>query len=85
VKRVRGLKDLLEDGIEYGASRLEQLQKETAAVPFGVLEALPVVGPAAQVVHELHDATLSAVYGMVRGTTKLVGSGVDVVLQLLQE
>lgn len=80
MKRLRGLKDLLVEAVEGGATALERLQKDAAATPFRVLEAVPALGPAARVVHAVHDASVSLAYGAVRGVTRAVGAGADVAL-----
>ena len=84
VQRWMGLKDLIQDGIEHGASALERLQKDVVVFPFLILERAPVVGPAAQVAHVLHDAVVSVVYATVRGVGRSVGDGVGAVLRRIR-
>lgn len=85
MKKLRGLKDLLVEAVEGGATALERLQKDAASTPFRVLEAVPALGPAARVVHTVHDASVSLVYGVVRGVTRAVDAGADVALDVAEQ
>lgn len=77
MKRWRGLLDLARDGLSAGTLAFERAQKETAAVPFAVLEALPLIRVPARAVHELHDATVSLAYAVVRVAGQAVLRGID--------
>lgn len=81
MKRWRGLAQLVVQGVVAGSAAIERVQKETAAVPFGILEALPVLGPPARTVHALFDGAVGATHAAVRTTAGVVGKTVEVVLE----
>ena len=84
MKRWRGLKDLVQDAVETGARAVERVQKETAAIPFAVLERLPPLAAPARRVHALHDAVVSVTYRTVRGVNGAAGAALDGVLDVLE-
>ena len=84
MKRWRGVVHLVRDAVVHGASALEQLQKQAASTPFRVLESVPAVAAPARVVHTLHDAAVTGVYGLVRQVTRGVGATADVALDVLE-
>lgn len=77
MKRWQGLVDLLRDGFVAGTGALERVQKETAAVPFAILEAVPVLRVPARSVHRVYDAAVSLNYAAVRLAGQAVGLGLD--------
>jgi hypothetical protein len=85
MNRRQGLVDLLRDGFVAGTGALERVQKETAAVPFAVLEAVPVLRAPARMVHQVHDATVTLTYAAVRVVGQAVGLGLDRALAAVGE
>ena len=85
MKRWRGLVQLLVDGLVAGSSGLERVQKETAGLPFGILEAVPVVRLPARAVRAAHDAGVSLVHAAVRAAGRTVGAGLDALLARYEE
>lgn len=80
MKRWRGLIALIEDGFVAGTDALERVQKESAVLPFAVLEALPVLRAPARAVHATHDATLSIIYALLRIAGQTAGRSLDATL-----
>jgi hypothetical protein len=80
----RGLVQLVEEAVVAAAGALERAQKETAAVPFLVLEAVPVLQVPARAVHEVHDAAVSLVYAAVRVGGQTVGRLLDEALVMVE-
>lgn len=76
MRRWRGLVDLLREGLVAGSGALERAQKEGAALPFAVLEAVPVIRVPARAAHQVHDAAVSLVHAAVRVVGQTVGLGV---------
>ena len=76
-KRLRGLRALLGDVVEHGSSAVEVVHKATAARTFFVLEAIPPIAAPAKLVHVVHDASLTGIYGIIRGVNRLVGKTLD--------
>jgi hypothetical protein len=84
MKRWRGVVHLVRDAVEHGATAIEQLQKDAAATPFRVLEALPAVSAPARQVHRVHDLAVSGIYGAVRLVNRGVGAAADVAFDVLE-
>lgn len=79
-KRLRGLKQLLQDAVEHGSIAVERVQLERAKLPFAVLERVPVIATPARGVHLLHDAAVSTTHGMIRLVNRVVGDTLDAVI-----
>ena len=82
--RWRGLKALVQDGVEHGSRAVEDVHMETARRPFVVLALIPPVAKPARLIHVVHDAALSSVYGSIRLVNRLVGGALDVVLDAIE-
>ena len=72
IRRLRGVAALLADAMEHGTLAIERLHKGTAARPFAVLERIPPTALAAGVIRVVHDGVSSVVYGIVRGSGRLM-------------
>ena len=72
-KRLLGLRALLQDAVEHGASAVERVHRATADRTFAVLEAVEPVREPAKVVHAVHDVVVAGVYDGVRGVNRVVG------------
>lgn len=79
-KRLRGLKQLLQDAVEHGSLAVERVQLERAKLPFGLLERVPAIAAPARGVHILHDAAVSTTHGMIRLVNRVVGDTLDAVI-----
>lgn len=82
IKRLRGLRVLVGDVVDHGSKAVEEVHKATAARTFFVLEAVPPIAKPAKVVHVVHDAWLTAVYGGIRMVNALVGKTLDVAMDV---
>jgi hypothetical protein len=80
MQRWRGLKALVQDAVEHGSRAVERVHLATARRPFAILEAIPVVATPTRIVHVIHDATTSTVYGSIRLVNRAVGATLDVAL-----
>jgi hypothetical protein len=85
MKKWRGVAALVADAVEHGSLAVERVQKETAARPFAILEAIPVVAEPTRVVHVIHDATVTGVHGAVRLVSRAVAKVIDVALASARE
>lgn len=83
VKRWRGLRALVGDAVEQGASAIERVHLSTARRPFAILEQIPGIAEPAQSIHEIHDTVVSSVYGTVRLVNRVVGQTLDGALAAL--
>ena len=75
MKRIRGLKSLLQAAVEHGSRAVEAVQIEVAKTPFDLLEKVPPL--------KLPVAGVRLLYNTGVGTTlvnKVVGDTLDVVL-----
>jgi hypothetical protein len=79
-KRIRGLKNLLQDAVEHGSLAVERVQLERAKLPFALLESVPKIAAPARGVHILHDAAVSTTHGMIRLVNRVVGDTLDAVI-----
>jgi len=84
IKKLRGLKALLQDAVINGAKSIEAVHKATAARPFDVLEQLPGVAGPSQLVRAVHDAIVTTGYAATRAVTQAVGTGVDLALDAVE-
>jgi hypothetical protein len=84
MKRWRGLKDLVVDGVEHGSRAVERVHLGTAKRTFDILEAIPLVSAPSKVVHVIHDATTRASYATVRAVGRAVGAGQDLAFDAIE-
>lgn len=84
MKRWRGLRALVQDVVEQGATAVEQVHKRTAAVPFRLLRKIQPLDAPVRRIHALHDLALSSSYALVRLANRVVGGTVDVALDVLE-
>jgi hypothetical protein len=80
VKQWRGLTTLVRDAVEHGSRAIERIQKETAARPFAILEAIPPIATPAKVIHALHDASIASTHAAIRLAARVVAGTVAAVL-----
>jgi hypothetical protein len=80
MKRVRGLKALVEAAVDQGSRAIEKVQIQTAKVPFDLVEKIPGAKVPVSGVRELYNTGVSSVHGMIRLANKVVGDTVEVVL-----
>lgn len=85
MKRLRGLRALVEEAVEHGSKAVEGAHKATAARTFFVLEAIPPIAKPARAVHTIHDLWLSGVYGTIRVCNKVVGKTLEVAIDVADE
>ncbi|QRK14266.1 hypothetical protein JQX13_19710 [Archangium violaceum] len=83
MKTWRGVKALVQDAVDKGATAVEQVHKRTAAVPFELLEKVPPLAVPVRGVHAVHDLALSGSYGMVRLVNRVAGKVLDVALDVV--
>jgi hypothetical protein len=84
LKRLRGLKSLVQDAVVQGSRAIERVQVESAARPFSVLEQIEPLAIPARGVHLVHDAVVAGSHGMVRLWTRAIGAGLDVALDVVE-
>lgn len=85
MRRWRGLKALVQDGVEHGSRAVERVHLGIARRPFAVLEAIPLLAGPARAVHVVHDAVVSGVHGSIRAVNQVTGATLDVVLNVVEQ
>jgi hypothetical protein len=85
MSRWRGAVALLRDAVEHGSRSVERIQIETARRPFVIIEHIPAVAAPARIVHDVHDASVTAVHHAIRAVNGVVGATVDFALQQVEK
>lgn len=76
-RQLRGLIALVTDGVFHGARAIEEVHLEVARRPFAIVEAIPVVGLPATVIHGAYDISARLTYATIRGVARTVGVILD--------
>ena len=84
-KQWRGLAALVTDAVVGGASAVERVHLAVSSRPFDILEEIPLVSAPSRVVRAVHDLSTRTTYASIRGITRLVGSAVDLAIELHRE
>lgn len=85
LNKLRGLKNLVRDAVENGATAIEQVHLATARRPFAVLEQIPGIAEPARGVQQIHDAVVATSYGAVRAVTRAVSQAADLALDVIEQ
>lgn len=80
MKRVRGVKSLVQAAVEHGSRAVEKVQIEMAKTPFDILEKVPPLKVPVAGVRLIYNTSISTTHGMIRLVNKVVGDTLDVVL-----
>ncbi len=72
-QRIAEAQQLTETAVDVGTQAVRQIHFSIAAIPFGILEAMPATRDTTRVVRQTHDVIADAVYGTIRGVNKLTG------------
>lgn len=81
--RIQNLKDFVEDAIEHGATTVEGVHQQIAALPFDQLEKIAAIEGLVGNARNLHDETVGTVYETIRTVNARVGELADEALQRL--
>ena len=71
VRRLRGLADLIEDGVGAGVTQTERMQKAIARYPYAVLERLSPVNAPVRTIEFLQVTITGSVYWTIRLATRV--------------
>lgn len=85
VKRWKGLRALIGDAVEHGASAIERVHIATAKRPFTVMEQIPGIAEPVKGIHAVHDIIVTNTYGAVRLVNRAVGQALDAALEAVDE
>jgi hypothetical protein len=84
LKRWRGLKSMVQDGVEHGSRAVERVQIRMAKIPFDLLERVPVVKVPASGVRLVYNTAVSGTHEVIRLVNKVVGDTIDVALDQVE-
>ena len=82
LKRLRGLRALVEEAVEHGSKAVQEVHIATVARTFVVLEAITPIAKPAKVVHVVHDAYVGGIYGIIRAVNRVVATTAEVAIDL---
>jgi hypothetical protein len=85
VSRWRGIKAMVTDAVEHGSRAVEILQKQGAARPFAMLEAIPALAAPAGLVRAVHDYAVTTTHEGIRFVNQVVGGLLDGVLDTVEQ
>ena len=85
MQRWRGLKALVQDGVEHGSRAVERVHLGIARRSFLILEAIPPIAVPAKGVHEIHDAVVANAHGMIRLVNRVAGDTLGRVLDVVEK
>lgn len=80
MKRLKGLRALVEQAVEHGSKAVEKIHRDTANRTFDILEAIEPIALPVKVVHTVHDVSVATTYGAIRVVNKVVGKGLELAL-----
>jgi hypothetical protein len=78
---LQGLKDLVQEAIDRGATSIEEVHRSIAALPFAVLERIEPLATSARTVKDLQQQSIGFVYETIRTVNRMAG---EITEQLLQ-
>ena len=85
LSRLRGLADLVIDGVEHGSRAVEKVHLATAERWFGLVAAVPPLDQPTNAVRTIHDVSVKGVHGSVRLVTRGVGAVLGAAITLAEQ
>ncbi|HSN98258.1 MAG TPA: hypothetical protein VLS89_08165 [Candidatus Nanopelagicales bacterium] len=85
MQRWRGLKALVQDGVEHGSRRVERAQKELTRRPFELLARIKPIEVPVKGIHEIHDTVVTHTHETIRLVNRVVGDTLDRVLDVVEQ
>jgi hypothetical protein len=80
MKRIRGLKSLVQSAVEHGSRAVEKVQIEVAKMPFDLLEQVPPLKLPVSGARLVYNTGVSSTHVMIRLVNKVVGDTIDAVM-----
>ncbi len=72
-QRLAEWQDVTESSIDGGTQAVRAIHKGIAAIPFSILESIPVTREPARVIRAVHDFTSDNVYAAISSVNRLAG------------
>ncbi len=85
LEQLKGLKDLVQDAVDKGASSVEEVHKDIASRPFSVLEQIIPLEAPVKGVREIQQATIGNVYEMIRLVNRTTGEIAGEILEKIDD
>ena len=82
MKKIKELKDLVQEAIDNGATTVEQIHKSLANMPFEVLAKINVSGSTVDKLENFQKETIGTVYDFIRSVNAKAG---DIANELLRK
>lgn len=74
LQTLRDIQQAAELGVDIGARTVRAVHMGIAAIPFGILDAIPVTRHPSRLVRSVHDRISGVVYDSISGGNQLLGS-----------
>ncbi|HWY24196.1 MAG TPA: hypothetical protein VNX47_04715 [Nevskia sp.] len=74
LQTLRDIQQAAEMGVALGAQTARSIHMGIAAIPFGILDAIPVTRHPSRLVRTVHDQISGVVYDSISGGNQLLGS-----------
>lgn len=74
LQALRDLQQAAQTGVALGTDTVRAVHMGIAAIPFGILEAIPVTRHTSRLVRTVHDRISGVVYDSISGGNRLIGS-----------
>jgi hypothetical protein len=74
LQALRELQQAAEMGVDLGANTVRAVHMGIAAIPFGILDAIPATRHTSRLVRTVHDQISGVVYDSISGGNRLIGS-----------
>jgi hypothetical protein len=74
LQALREVQQAAELGVDIGTNTVRALHMGIAAIPFGILEAIPATRHTSRLVRTVHDQISGVVYDSISGGNRLLGS-----------
>ncbi|MBD3855248.1 MAG: hypothetical protein IFK92_01740 [Acidobacteria bacterium] len=70
-RRIKGLRNLIHDGVKRGSDFVEKHHRRAAEKPFQVLESIKPIAAPTRAVRSVHDGVLSLTYGSIHAINQV--------------
>ncbi len=85
LKRLELLKDLVQQGVERGATSIEQIHSYIASLPFEALDKAGLLDERARGLQERHNRTVGMVYDAIRRINSEIGQLISDQIENLED
>jgi prephenate dehydratase len=83
MEQIRGLNDLVQDGVTAGIDATERVHRAIARQPYALLEKIDAIAAPVQAIEQCQQALTDAVYATVRGVHGMTAGIADRLIERL--